>query len=416
MYIQKKINDVNVVAYKMPYVNSVYIGIWIKVGSRYENKENNGISHFIEHMVFKGSKNRSAKDIAEEIDNIGGQLNGFTGKESTCFYVKVYNSYTEKAVDVLFDMVFNPLFKSEDIEKEKNVVLEEINMNNDSPEDVAYDMLAKLTWKGNPLSYPVLGYEDTVKSFDRDMIVKFYRDNYIKDNIVISIAGNFDDSIFDIISRKTLYINSCNNAISLDKPDWNKGIVLKSKDYEQVNICISMPGINYSFDSIYTLSIVSNAFGGGMSSRLFQKIREEEGLVYSIYSYPSTYIDTGAFTIFASTATENLKSVYELIIEEILKVKNDGFSEFEVNKFKEQLKISILMDMDSISSRMSSIGKSLLFLKKVYTVNDIIDKIDSITYDDVNNNLAKKIFNIEQLGISVVGDINENQIGWMKIE
>ncbi|HHV73642.1 MAG TPA: insulinase family protein [Thermoanaerobacterium sp.] len=415
MYIQKKINDVNVVAYKMPYVNSVYIGIWIKVGSRYENKENNGISHFIEHMVFKGSKNRSAKDIAEEIDNIGGQLNGFTGKESTCFYVKVYNSYTEKAVDVLFDMVFNPLFKSEDIEKEKNVVLEEINMNNDSPEDVAYDMLANLTWKGNPLSYPVLGYEDTVKSFDRDMIVKFYRDNYIKDNIVISIAGNFDDSIFDIISRKTLYINSCNNAISLDKPDWNKGIVLKSKEYEQVNICISMPGINYSFDSIYTLSIVSNAFGGGMSSRLFQKIREEEGLVYSIYSYPSTYIDTGAFTIFASTATENLKSVYELIIEEILKVKNDGFSEFEVNKFKEQLKISILMDMDSISSRMSSIGKSLLFLKKVYTVNDIVDKIDSITYDDVNN-LAKKIFNIEQLGISVVGDINENQIGWMKIE
>ncbi|MDE4541789.1 pitrilysin family protein [Thermoanaerobacterium sp. R66] len=415
MYIQKKINDVNVVAYKMPYVNSVYIGIWIKVGSRYENKDNNGISHFIEHMVFKGSKNRSAKDIAEEIDNIGGQLNGFTGKESTCFYVKVYNSYTEKAVDVLFDMVFNPLFKSEDIEKEKNVVLEEINMNNDSPEDVAYDMLANLTWKGNPLSYPVLGYEDTVKSFDRDMIVKFYRDNYIKDNIVISIAGNFDDSIFDIISRKTLYINSCNNAISLDKPDWNKGIVLKSKEYEQVNICISMPGINYSFDSIYTLSIVSNAFGGGMSSRLFQKIREEEGLVYSIYSYPSTYIDTGAFTIFASTATENLKSVYELIIKEILKVKNDGFSEFEVNKFKEQLKISILMDMDSISSRMSSIGKSLLFLKKVYTVNDIVDKIDSITYDDVNN-LAKKIFNIEQLGISVVGDINENQIGWMKIE
>ncbi|AEF17311.1 MULTISPECIES: M16 family metallopeptidase [Thermoanaerobacterium] len=415
MYIQKKINDVNVVAYKMPYVNSVYIGIWIKVGSRYENKENNGISHFIEHMVFKGSKNRSAKDIAEEIDNIGGQLNGFTGKESTCFYVKVYNSYIEKAVDVLFDMVFNPLFKSEDIEKEKNVVLEEINMNNDSPEDVAYDMLANLTWKGNPLSYPVLGYEDTVKSFDRDTIVKFYRENYFKDNIVISIAGNFDDSIFDIISRKTLYINSCNNAISLDKPDWNKGIVLKSKEYEQVNICISMPGINYSFDSIYTLSIVSNAFGGGMSSRLFQKIREEEGLVYSIYSYPSTYIDTGAFTIFASTAPENLKSVYELIIEEILKVKNDGFSEFEVNKFREQLKISILMDMDSISSRMSSIGKSLLFLKKVYTVNDIVDKIDSITYDDVNN-LAKKIFNIEQLGISVVGDINEKQIGWMKIE
>jgi len=252
MYIQKKINDVNVVAYKMPYVNSVYIGIWIKVGSRYENKENNGISHFIEHMVFKGSKNRSAKDIAEEIDNIGGQLNGFTGKESTCFYVKVYNSYIEKAVDVLFDMVFNPLFKSEDIEKEKNVVLEEINMNNDSPEDVAYDMLANLTWKGNPLSYPVLGYEDTVKSFDRDTIVKFYRENYFKDNIVISIAGNFDDSIFDIISRKTLYINSCNNAISLDKPDWNKGIVLKTKEYEQVNICISMPGINYSFDSIYT--------------------------------------------------------------------------------------------------------------------------------------------------------------------
>lgn len=415
MYIQKKINDIDVVAYRMPYVSSVYIGIWLKVGSRHEKKEQNGISHFIEHMVFKGSKRRSAKDIAEEIDNIGGQLNGFTGKESTCFYVKVYKSYIEKAIDVLFDMVFNPFFKDDDIEKEKKVVIEEINMNNDSPEDLAYDMLSSLIWNGNSLSYPVLGTEDTVKSFDKDMLIKYYKNNYIKENIVISIAGNFDDSIFDSIAEKTAEVISSKTEMLLEKPNWNKGIILKSKEYEQINICISMPSIKYSFENIYSLSIISNAFGGGMSSRLFQKIREEKGLVYSIYSYPSTYIDTGAFTIFASTSIENLKTVYEIIRDEIYSVKENGFSEDEIDKFKEQLKISILMDMDNISSRMSVMGKSLLFLKKIYTVDDIINKIKSIEHEDVNN-LAKKIFNIDQLGISVVGNINEKQIGWLKIE
>jgi Peptidase M16 inactive domain./Insulinase (Peptidase family M16). len=366
-------------------------------------------------MVFKGSKRRSAKDIAEEIDNIGGQLNGFTGKESTCFYVKVYKSYIEKAIDVLFDMVFNPFFKDDDIEKEKKVVIEEINMNNDSPEDLAYDMLSSLIWNGNSLSYPVLGTEDTVKSFDKDMLIKYYKNNYIKENIVISIAGNFDDSIFDSIAEKTAEVISSKTEMLLEKPNWNKGIILKSKEYEQINICISMPSIKYSFENIYSLSIISNAFGGGMSSRLFQKIREEKGLVYSIYSYPSTYIDTGAFTIFASTSIENLKTVYEIIRDEIYSVKENGFSEDEIDKFKEQLKISILMDMDNISSRMSVMGKSLLFLKKIYTVDDIINKIKSIEHEDVNN-LAKKIFNIGQLGISIVGNINKKQIGWLKIE
>ncbi|SNX55466.1 pitrilysin family protein [Thermoanaerobacterium sp. RBIITD] len=414
MYIHKKINGIDVVSYKMPYVNSVYLGIWLKVGSRYENAEENGISHFIEHMVFKGSNKRSSKQIAEEIDNIGGQMNGFTGKESTCFYIKVFKTYIEKGIDILFDMVFNPLFDDNDIEKEKKVVNEEIYMNNDSPEDLAYDMLAETIWKGNPLSFPVLGTEGSVKSFKRETIIEYYNKNYIKENIVISIAGNFDDSIFNTIREKTENIKSLNINRNLYKPLWNKGVAIKNKEFEQINICLSMPGIKYSFDDIYTLSIISNAFGGGMSSRLFQKIREEKGLVYSIYSFPSIYVDTGAFTIFASMSYDNLKEVYDLVIEEICDIREKGFSNDEINKFKEQLRIGILMDMDSISSRMSGLGKSMLLLGKVYTLDDILNKINAITNEEVNS-LAKNLFQIEKLSISLVGKINEKKIGWLKI-
>lgn len=413
MYIQKKIHDVNVVAYKMPYVHSVYVGIWVKSGSVYETESYNGISHFIEHMIFKGSNNRSAKQIAEETDNIGGQINGFTGKESTCFYIKVLNTHLEKGIDILFDMVFNPEFNANEIEKEKKVIVEEILMELDSPEDIAYNVLAKTIWKGSTLSLPVLGSVTSVNSLDRDKIIEFYNKHYTKENVVISIAGNFNDDVFDLIEKYVLKIKYGKTVTRIKSPIWYTDISIYNKDTEQINMCLGMPSISYSFDNIYALSIISNAIGGGMSSRLFQKIREEKGLVYSIYSYPSTYINTGAFTIFASTSIDNFEEVYSLIIDEIKDINKNGLTKNEIDKFKEQLRIGILMDMDSISSRMTNLGKSKLLLNKIYTLNEILNNIDNITYEMIND-LANKILNIEKMSISLVGSIDESNIRWMK--
>lgn len=413
MYIQKKIHDVDVVAYKMPYVHSVYVGIWVKSGSVYESENYNGISHFIEHMIFKGSNNRSAKQIAEEIDNIGGQINGFTGKESTCFYIKVLNTHVEKGIDILFDMVFNPEFNVNEIEKEKKVIVEEILMELDSPEDIAYNVLAKTIWKGSTLSLPVLGTTTSVNNLNRDKIIEFYNGHYNKENVVISITGNFNDEVFDIVERYVLKIKHGKAEIQTKSPAWYTDISIFNKDTEQINMCLGMPSISYSFENIYALSIISNAIGGGMSSRLFQKIREEKGLVYSIYSYPATYANTGVFTIFASMSIDNFEEVYNLIIDEIRDINKNGLTEGEIEKFKEQLRIGILMDMDSISSRMINLGKSKLLLNKIYTLDEILNNINNITYEMIND-LANQILNIEKVSISLVGRVDENKIRWIK--
>ncbi|AIS52473.1 peptidase M16 domain-containing protein [Thermoanaerobacter kivui] len=413
MYIQKTIEGVNVVAYKTPHVHSVYIGTWIKAGSMYESKNINGISHFIEHMVFKGSNLRSAKQIAEETDSIGGQLNGFTEKESTCFYIKVLNTHVEKAIDILFDMVFNPAFKEEDIAKEKRVVFEEILTELDSPEDIAYNLLAKTIWKGNSLALPVLGTFSSVKRLNKKGIMDYYVKHYNKENIVITIAGNFNEDIFEILQKHLSKIKNGTNTSQLISPTWHKDVALYEKDFEQVNLCIGLPSITYDFKKVYALAIINNAFGGGMSSRLFQKIREDKGLVYSIYSYPSTYVHAGVFSIFSSMTPNNLRKVYDLILEEINDINANGFTKTEIDKFREQLRINILMDLDSISSRMSSMGKSVLLFNRVYSVEEILETIDRLTYEEINE-LAKEIINPTEMSIAVVGRLNKKDKGWLE--
>ncbi|HHW56599.1 MAG TPA: insulinase family protein [Clostridia bacterium] len=412
MHEQKVIEGVKVVTYKVPQAYSVYIGIWIKAGSMYEDKTINGMSHFIEHMVFKGSKLRSAKQIAEETDSIGGQLNGFTEKESTCFYIKVLNTHVKQGVDILFDMVFNPAFKEEDIQKEKQVIFEEILTELDSPEDVAYNLLFKTIWKGHPLSFPVLGTFSTIKRISKEQILNYYNSHYTKDNIVISIAGNFNEDIYEILQKHLSKIQKNNTTLQLTVPVWHKSTAIYEKDFEQINLCIGLPGITYDLRKVYALAAINNAFGGGMSSRLFQKIREDKGLVYSIYSYPSTYQQAGVFSIFASMNANNFKKVYSLILEEIEKVHLKGLEKEEIDKFKEQLRINVLMDLDSISSRMSTIGKSKLLLDRVYPVEEILNIIDNLTYEEIND-LAKKILNPTDITISVVGKLNKRDKEWL---
>jgi predicted Zn-dependent peptidase len=402
-------NGVRIVCEKIPYVRSVSIGIWVKTGSRNENRQNNGVSHFIEHMLFKGTEKRSATEIAESIDNIGGQLNAFTGKECTCYYVKILDNHIEIALDVLTDMLFNSVFAKKDINVEKKVILEEIGMYEDSPEELVHDILSEAVWDGNSIGYSILGTKKCLKNINNNMILKYIDENYTPGNTVISVAGNFDEiKLIELLKKHFADWKTGNGQNdSYDDVVFIPGKKTKEKDTEQVHICMGFKGLEHGNDMLYSLLAVNNIFGGGMSSRLFQKIREKKGLVYSIYSYPSAYKNAGLFTIYAGMKPENLKEVVELINEEIRILIKRGIKTDDLKKSKEQLKGNYILGLESTSSRMNSIGKSELMLGYINTQEEILDKIDAITMEKVNS-IIEKIFDLEHVGISIVGNIKSD--------
>lgn len=403
------INGMRVVTEEIPYVNSVSIGIWVKVGSRYENKENNGISHFIEHMLFKGTKSRSAKEIANSIDKIGGQLNAFTSKECTCFYAKVLDTHFDIALDVLADMFFNSNFDQEDIEKERGVVIEEINMYEDSPEDLVHDLFSQAVWSGNPLGMSILGSEESLGNLSRERIVDYFNENYIPQNIVISVVGNFKHS--DAVKKIKEYFEKAehknNSSAHIIMPRFEPEYTLKSKVTEQVHLCMGFNGVDIKSNAYYPMLILNNVFGGAMSSRLFQKIREDRGLAYSVFSYPSSFEDCGLFSIYAGSKPNNLRSVAELIMEEIRAVKEAGITEEEMYDSKEQLKGSYILGLESTSGRMISIGKSELLLERIYSPTEILERIDEVDMDSVNS-IIKHIFDTDSMGAAVIGSMKKN--------
>lgn len=410
MYQQYRLsNGVRVVLEKIPHVKSVSLGFWIKAGSIHESKENNGISHFIEHMLFKGTETRTAKGIAEAIDNIGGQLNAFTSKECTCYYVKVLDSHVGLAVDVLTDMLFHSTFRSSEIEKEKSVVLEEINMYEDSPEDNAHDLLAKTVFQNHSLGLPILGNHKTVEGFDRNMIIDYMQNNYKMENIVVSVAGNFDEVLLIQLLEEKFhqYKNKSNMGQSNIEPDFITSTALKYKDIEQLHLCIGFKGIALTSTDFYPLLLMNTVFGGSMSSRLFQNIREDKGLAYSVFSYPSAYRSIGLFTIYAGINPIQLKEVSKLICEEINIMKQYGITEDELLKSKEQLKGNYILGLESTSSRMSAIGKSELLLDRIYSQKEILQRIDDITMEDIRK-VIDKIFALEKASIVAVGKMDEN--------
>lgn len=396
-------NGLRIVTEHIPYVKSVSIGIWIEAGSRKENEQNNGVSHFIEHMLFKGTKNRSAKDIAETIDNIGGQINAFTSKECTCYYARVLDNHIDVAIDVLSDMLFNSLFDEEDILKEKSVIFEEIKMYEDSPEDLVHDLLSQTIFDGNPLSLPILGSEETLDKIARTNIIDYYEQFYTPANTVISIAGNFDFNVTLELIKKYFSKWKPKQKIveKYNKPILHHNISSKKKDIEQLHFCIGTEGVPQGQNDLYALLILNNIFGGSMSSRLFQDIREDRGLVYSIYSYPSSYKDIGIFTIYAALNPNYFMDVIGIIMENINKIKKEYLSEDEIYKSKEQLKGNYILGLESTSSRMTSMGKSELLLGKTISPQEIASKIDSIELRDIIN-VVNKIFDNSKYNIAYV--------------
>ncbi|MCR4434313.1 MAG: pitrilysin family protein [Clostridiales bacterium] len=402
-------NGIRVVCEKIPYMHSVSLGIWIGTGSRNENISNNGISHFIEHMLFKGTESKSAKEIAETIDNIGGQLNAFTGKECTCFYAKTLDAHINISLELLSDMFFNSRFDKKDIDVENKVILEEIGMYEDSPEELVHDLLSETIWAGDSLGYPILGTEESLRNINRQTIQEYLRQNYTPENTVISVAGNYeDDKLAELIEQ---YFSGWNLQVKSKKPYKTPEFVVNSrireKDTEQVHICLGFNGIEQGNDELYALLAVNNILGGGMSSRLFQKIREEKGLAYSIYSYPSSYKDAGQFTIYAGMNPEHLEKVIALIYKEIDGLRKNGIGKEDLEKSKEQLKGSYILGLESTSSRMNSIGKSELLLGVIYTPEEILQKIDNITMEDIHRAIAST-FNMEKVSFSAVGRLNKD--------
>lgn len=402
-------NGTRVVYELIPHVRSVSIGIWVRAGARNESMQNNGISHFIEHMLFKGTQNRSAAEIAGSIDNIGGQLNAFTGKECTCYHARVLDEHIETAIDVLSDMFCNPLFAAKDISLEKKVIMEEIAMYEDNPEELVHDILTENVWAGCSIGYPILGTRRSLRKIKRDLILSYYREKYTPGGTVISVAGNFDEIRLKELLEKYFGQKSYGRDLEqeTENVDFKSGISVKEKETEQVHLCIGFEGVKSGDDNIYTLLAINNVLGGSMSSRLFQKIRERKGLVYSIYSFPTAYNDAGLFTIYAGMKPENLGIVLKLIHEEIQLINKRGITPQELEKSKEQLKGSYVLGLESTGSRMNSIGKSELLLGYVNTPEEIIKKIENITMDCVMYNISR-IFNLDRKGMSIVGAIKND--------
>ena len=399
-YTYKLSNGTCLVYEKMPFSKIVSVGLWIRAGSMYETKKENGISHFIEHMLFKGTKKRSARRLAEEMDFVGGQMNAYTSRECTCYYTKALSESLELSIDLLSDMYYNSLFSESDIELERKVIIEEINMYEDSPEDVALDTVTEIVWQ-NPLGYQIAGTEETVEALTREMMLDYMKRRYTPENTVISVAGSFDEK--ELIRLCEKYFSegvNAENEEKLTKPVFRVCREERVKDIEQAHISIAYPGCPIGDENIYPLSILNNIFGGSMSGRLFQSLREKYGLCYSVYSYTASFPQAGMLGIYAGL-NENELSLAEKLIDEETEKMRQGVSEYELEKAKSQIKCGVIMSRESVSSRMSDNGKEILLTGRIRSEKEILKKIDKVTAEEIRK-LSEEIFRKENKAVFIL--------------
>lgn len=403
-------NGIRIVAQKMEQVRSCAIGIWVGTGSAYELENEAGASHFIEHMLFKGTERRSAQDIAAEMDSIGGNINAFTSKECTCYYCKVLDEHIDIAVDVLADLFRNSVFDPQEIKKEQGVVCEEILMVQDSPEDLAHDKIATLYYVDDPLAKPILGTEGSVRAFDRELLLQYMHRQYAPERIVIAAAGNFNkDTLLALLKEKFADMPAgAPLPIEDNKAPGGKRFLGVEKDIEQVHICMAMPGTALDTEDQYPLYVLNNALGGSMSSRLFQKIREQRGLAYSIYSYPSCYRSVGTFSLYAGTGEQQAAEVIRLMLEEIVSVREEGIAEHEFMRSRDQLKGSYLLGQEGTSSRMNALGKNALLLNRLYDQQETIRRIESVTMEDIRR-ILPMVLDENNMATVCVGKVKKQE-------
>ena len=387
MYDQIKLkNGLTVIGERLPHFRSVSVGVWISAGSQYETRAENGLSHFLEHMLFKGTEKRSAREIAEVMDAVGGQLNAFTAKECTCFYAKVIDEHTELALDVLSDMVLGSVFDEAELEKEKGVVLEEIAMSEDEPEDVCGELIMSAQYGDQPLAWPILSPADNVRGFTRDKLVAYRDRMYRPECSVLAIAGNYEwDSLVALAERYfggwRTGAGACPEYIVRPAKPQN---LRREKDIEQVHLSVGFPACSIGAPEVYPISIFNSILGGAMSSRLFQRVREESGMAYSVYSYPSYYTASGMLVIYAGTSRQNAPAVLEMIDREIEKLVKDGITRDEFEKTRAQIRGGYVLGQESASARMNALGRRMLLLGDTQSEDEMLDKLNTVQYDEVN--------------------------------
>ena len=408
MVLEKQLeNGLNIIIEEIPYVRSVSFGIWVKNGSANETPAENGVSHFIEHMLFKGTTDRTAKDIAEEMDSIGGQINAYTTREYTCFYTRVLDKHAKSAMTVLSDMFFNSLFDNDGINRERSVIGEEIDMYDDAPDEACYDILYDGIWKGSSMSMPILGTRKTIAPFDSEFLKEYMKKQYRCDNTVIAATGNFKAE--EMLEEIGKIFGGWTSGPKPDKdgktlPEYKSCALSKKKDIEQVHFVMAFPALKRGSAEKYDLAVLNMAFGGSMSSRLFQRIREDKGLTYSIYSSVSAYEDCGLFSIYAAMNTNQCEEVITSILREIKGLFTDKLDEKTINNTKEQFISNIIMGNENTQNRMMGMGASKLLLGEYKGIEEDIKGIEAVTCESVYK-MAEKLFDMDKLSFCAVGNV-----------
>jgi predicted Zn-dependent peptidase len=407
--IQKQIlpNGLVVITETMQHVRSVSVGVWIRNGSRHESPAENGLAHFLEHMVFKGTERRSAEAIAREMDSVGGMLDAFTSKEQICFNAKVLDEHLPIAFEVIADLVLRPRFDSEDVRKERQVVLEEIKMDLDSPEYLLHDIFARGFWPGHPLGRPILGTPETVGNFDRENLRSGFQNWFAPDHLVVTAAGNVThERVLDLVEREFGALPPSGMQNNDTAPSTAAPIHLETKrDLEQVHLCIGVPTLPIAHERRFGIAVLNNLLGGGMSSRLFQNIREKQGLAYAVFSELTPYSDSGMFTVYAGTAQETLGQVIDLTVAELRAVKDSPVPDEELLRAKNHLKGSLMLSLESTSARMSNLARQELYFGRFYSLDEILASIDAVTCEEVQS-LARQFFRPELMAVTALGPLD----------
>jgi predicted Zn-dependent peptidase len=405
-------NGIKVITEAMSHVRSVSVGVWVGTGSRRETADQNGISHFIEHMLFKGTTNRSAEDIARSVDSLGGNLDAFTAKELVGYNTKILDEHLPVAMDILSDLVLNPLFRDDDIEKEKGVILEEIKMDADNPDYLVHEIFTANFWKDHPLGKPILGTRETVKKFSQNMVADYYRSVYTPENLLVTAAGNLShEHLVSLVGERFERVKPAGPVPPQCAPSTHARISLKSKkDLEQVHVCLGVPSYPIPHEDRFTCYVLNTVLGGGMSSRLFQNIRERLGLAYSVFSELNPYTDTGCLAVYAGTSLESARQVVELVLREFAELKQQIVSPEELRRAKDHLKGSLMLSLESTSSRMSNLARQEMHFQRFFTLDELVESIEKVTADDVQR-VARTFFDQKQIALTVLGNLDGFKIG-----
>jgi predicted Zn-dependent peptidase len=400
-------NGLTILSEAMPAVRSVSIGIWVRTGSRQESEEENGISHFIEHMVFKGTSNRSAEQIARQADSIGGHLDAFTAKECTSFSIKALDEHVPRAFDIVSDLFLNPLFQPEDIGKESKVIQEEIKMVEDTPDDLVHELFTQSYWRGHALGRPILGTRHTVSSFNQERLSGYFRRHYTPNSTLVAAAGNVEHSRFvDLVAR---YFSDLPRGPAADDgppPTPHPSIRHRhKKELEQVHLCVGAPSYPQPHEKRFACYILNTVLGGGMSSRLFQNIREKRGLAYSVFSGLSSFRDAGCLSVYAGTSVESARQVLGLILEEFRQLKSQPIGEEELQHAKDYLKGNLLLSLETTGSRMANAARQEMYFGRNISLDEVSRRIDEVTSPEVLE-VAREFFQTDRLAVTFLGPVN----------